>query len=137
MSAALFIEDFNADGGLMITAATGVLLCSVVTLTGTSHVGFFTRLSAITFSSLPYIIAFALGKRLLTSRRLKIATSGGLVIYTVLDLMVRYQAFFNATRSTAGVAVVLLMVASVLIIPAGAAITYLFLLLLGVGEHQG
>src|SRR5206468_1460268 len=52
---------------------------------------------------------------------------GGLLLYLLIDLLMRYQAFHKPTSSTDAIAVLIVLMASVIIIPAGAAVTYFVL----------
>lgn len=82
---------------------------------------------------IPYILTFVASTFVAStqtkSSRFGQALNGGLLLYLVIDLVVRYDALHRASSSTAGIAVFLVLLASVIIIPAGAGLTYLVLAL--------
>ncbi len=55
------------------------------------------------------------------------SVAGGLTIYLIIDLLVRYKALHNPTSSTDGIAIGMILILSAIIIPVGALITRLFL----------
>lgn len=119
----------TGDGWLKLAAVLGVVVISA--MTGFGVEGPLDLLIAVAISSLPYVVTFALARRPVVPARVKRAFAVGLLIYFALDAQTRYAAFFAPASSTAGVAVVLVMIFSVLIIPAGAALTYLVLRVFG------
>lgn len=110
----------------ILISAIGILLCSAVTLTS-APLGYVLELVPGTIMSwIPYIVTvFATTET--KSSRFRQSLNGGLLVYLVIDLVVRYDALHRASSSTAPIAVLLVVMASVIIIPAGAGLTYLLL----------
>jgi hypothetical protein len=119
------------EGMLLLVAIVGVI--AVTGMSGFGADGLGTLLLGIAISVVPYVLTYVVGK-LISLARVKRALAGGLAIYLALDVWTRYEVFFVSTSSTAAIAVMLVLIFSVLIIPAGAALTYLLLRLLGRGD---
>ena len=119
------------DGWLKLAALAGVVV--ITAMTGFGVDGLPDLLIAVAISALPYVVTYALAGRAAVPARVRRAFAVGLLIYLALDAQTRYVAFFAPTSSTAAIAVVLVMIFSVLIIPAGAALAYLALRLFGPG----
>jgi hypothetical protein len=117
------------DGLLLLVAVLGVVV--ITAITGFGVEGLLDLLIAVAISSLPYVVTFALARRPVVPARVKRAFAVGLAIYFALDVWTRYEVFFVSTSSTAAVGIVIVIIFSVLIIPAGAGLTYLVLRLLG------
>ena len=106
----------------VLIPAIGILLCSAVTLTAASKEDFLELLIGTILGWIPYIVGFVLSK---LNSRWGASLSGGLLVYLVIDLIVRYEALHRPGSSTSGIAVLIVLLASVLIIPAGTGLTYL------------
>lgn len=112
----------------LLISALGILLCSVVTLTSVPKEDVPEMLPAALIGWIPYILTFLVSSQTKASR-FRQSLNGGLLLYLIIDLVVRYDALHRATSSTAGIAVFLVLIASVIIIPVGAGLTYLLLAL--------
>jgi hypothetical protein len=111
----------------LLIAAIGILLCSVVTLTPASKEDFLGLLIGTILGWIPYVVSFFVSTQL--NPVSKQSLSGGVFIYLVIDLVVRYEALHRPASSTSGIAVLMVLMASLIIIPAGAGLTYLVLAL--------
>jgi hypothetical protein len=109
----------------VLIPAIGILLCSVVTLTAASKEDFLELLIGTILGWIPYVVSFFASTQMKPVS--KQSLSGGVFIYLVIDLVVRYEALHRPASSTSGIAVFLVLLASVIIIPAGAGLTYLAL----------
>lgn len=113
---------------VLLISGIGILLCSVVTLTSAPKEYLKDLLVGTIVSWIPYILTFV-ASTLTKSSRLRQSLSGGLLLYLIIDLLVRYAALHRPSSSTDAIAVVIVLIASVVIIPAGAGLTYLMLAL--------
>jgi F0F1-type ATP synthase assembly protein I len=110
----------------ILIAAIGVLLCSAVTLTSVPKEYFLEMLPGMIMSWIPYAVTVIAATQTKSSK-FRQSLNGGLLLYLVIDLVVRYDALHRSTSSTSAIGVLLVIFASVIIIPAGAGLTYLAL----------
>lgn len=115
------------DTKLTRTAAAGILVCSLVTLSAATRDYFVALLIGTLLGWVPYLATAFSPALFKLPPKYERALPGGLILYLILDTMARYKALHNPSSSTDAVAIVIVLLSSVLIIPAGAFITYLLL----------
>ena len=81
-------------------------------------------LIGVVLKSLPYLCTWYMSREYRDRKRLPLYLAGGLVGYFLFDAYVSFQAIHRAESSTAPIAALLVMATSVVIVPAGALITF-------------
>lgn len=115
------------NSNLTRTAALGILVCSLLTLSAATRDDFFALLIGTLLGWVPYLATAFSPSLFKPPPRLGKAISGGLILYLIIDAVVRYKALHNPSSSTDAVAVMIVLISSVIIIPIGTLITYLLL----------
>lgn len=121
------------DKSLYLLAAIGGALVSLVDLTASFDSG---MLITTLLSWIPYVAVAVIQRYFISSNKLINSLKGGLLIYLVIDLFVRYQALHHPSSSPDAIAVMMILIGSVIIIPVGAAITYLLLSVVSRGNQS-
>lgn len=121
------------DKSLILIAATGIALVTLVGLTASLDVG---MLVGTLISWAPYAAVAAIQKYFISSSKLIDSLKGGLLVYLAIDLCVRYQALHRPASSTDAIAVLVILIGSVIIIPFGVVITYLLLSVVRHGKQS-
>jgi len=120
---------------LLVIALIGMAMCLLIgyisVLDNDMSKEYAYRLSGlivgILLSWVPYVATVLISKVFNVSTRIAACMASGLILYMLIDGYVQYQMHFRSESSTAGVAIILVLLASVIIVPAGALATYLFL----------
>lgn len=114
------------DKGLLVIAAVGLVICSLITLTAASKDTFFELLLGTLLGWVPYLATIFVSRGLKLSKELIASVKGGLILYIIIDSLVRYKGLHHPESSTDGIAIMIILILSVIIIPVGTAITYVF-----------
>jgi hypothetical protein len=112
---------------LTVVACVGVVVISLIVLDLSNP---FSPLGVV-MKSIPYVGVWAVSKLTGHPRRLALSLAGGLATFLVTDAYVSFYAIRRPQSSTDPVAAMVVLLASAVIIPAGALITFLLLRLSG------